>query len=104
MEQRQILNQIDTMLQELLARETPKFTQDGPVGTTLDVISTKDLTAHQRVIMLYLIFNSNMESTLQRDIVEALGFSNKCVRENLNQLLDKGYVKRGTKVYSWELN
>ena len=98
------LQQIEALLAELHSGLKPKFESEGPVSTLLEVISTKEITPHQRLIMLQLIFDGYTESTPQRQICETLGLSNKCVRENLNQLLEKGYVKRGSKVYTWDPN
>lgn len=102
--QQQLINQMEGLLNQLSVNYQPKFTNEGPVGTLLDVISKEDLTMHQRVIVLYLIFNSNTESTSQRELCDALHISMKCVRENLNALLEMGYVKRGPKVYTWDIN
>ena len=103
MDKQQILTQMENLLEELVDNYKPNFVLDGPVGTTLDVITTKELNATQRVIMLYLLFECkhNEEAILQRDIVEDLGFSNKCIRENMETLQGLGYVKRGSKIYTW---
>ncbi len=101
--QTELLNKMESLLNELSIMHSPKFNTDGPVGTTLDVLTTKELSITQRAIVLYLIFNSNSESTTQRELCEQLGFTMKCVRENLNILLDKDYVQRGPKVYTWDV-
>lgn len=101
--QAELLSQMESLLNQLAVQYTPKVDQTGPVGTTLDVLTKEELTMTQRAIVLYLIFNSNMESTSQRELCDALHISMKCVRENLNDLLDKGYVKRGPKVYTWDI-
>ena len=80
----------------------PKISTDGPVGTTLDVITNLEMNTTQRMIMLYLIFmGTSKENIIQKEIYKALGLSNKCVRENLTALHEAGYVKKGSKYSTW---
>tara|TARA_R110000772_G_scaffold77311_2_gene166605 strand:+ start:4439 stop:4744 length:306 start_codon:yes stop_codon:yes gene_type:complete len=97
-------NQTITQIKDLLDTMsiTPKITNDGPVGTTLQIVTKPELNSTQKLIMLYLTFNSNMDATPQRELVYALGLTNKCVRENLTALIEKSYVKRGTKAFTWD--
>ena len=104
MTQPQLLNQMEGLLKELAILNTPKFKEDGPVGTLLDIITKKDLLPNQRLIMLYLVFTASREPIHQPEICKALGLSNKCVRENLTILHYAGYVKRGPGAYTWEVN
>lgn len=102
MTKREILDAMELLIHELADKSKQRYVTDGPVGTTLDVIKSNELSPTQRLIMLYLLFEKSVESVPQREIVESLGFSNKCVRENMEAMLSLGYVKRGTKVYTWD--
>jgi len=99
----QLIDQMTSLLQELSITYKPKVTSEGPIGKTLEVLTKTELSITQRSIVLYLIFNSNTESTAQREICDALGITMKCVRENLNALLLMGYVKRGFKYNTWDI-
>jgi DNA-binding MarR family transcriptional regulator len=99
----EILNRMESLLQELADRHKPQFIDNGPVGTTLDVISRDDLTPTQRLIILYLLFNASMEPVTQREIYTHLGIANKTARENLEGLLAMGIVNKGIRSYTWEI-
>lgn len=81
-----------------------QITHKGPVGTTLEVLTNKELSSVQKNIMLYMLFESSFSGEVkQRSIYTDLNFSNKTARINLEELSEKGYVKRGTRAGSWEL-
>lgn len=98
-----ILHRMEELLKELADNHKPTFIQDGPVGTLLDVIGRQDLNATQKIIILYLIFNGDLEATPQRNIYTTLGITNKTARENLQVLANRGFIKRGTRAHTWEI-
>ena len=100
----QLLQKTEALLREFANMNQPKFSNEGPVDTTLDVITNLKLSITQRMIMLHLIFSEKTENAIQQaHICKALGLSNKCVRDNLITLHDAGYVHRGSKYNTWIL-
>jgi len=81
-------------------------------GTIREIIGEKDLTHLQRLIVIYveLKIKENLdlaqymqgrEHFTQSEIRDALGVSNKAIRENLIDLKEKGYLIRGDRPFSW---
>ena len=106
--QTEILQRMEALLNELASNQKPTFDayMNGPIETTLDVIGRKDMTATQRLIMLYLLFEIDSFPTgeaPQRMIREHVGISNKSVRECLVDLAKNGYVKRGNGAHTWQI-
>ena len=101
--QTQIFAQIEALLQQLKMNNQTPFILEGPVGTVLEILSRDELTATSRLVLLYMVFARSPEDVLQREIAIHLGITNKGVRECLEALAMKGYVKRGIHSGSWNI-
>ena len=105
----ELLNKMEILIKELGNSQTksctcahPKLDYQGPVGTTMQILGKKELSVTQRSILLFLVFDTESE-TKQRNIVEFLDISMKCVRENCEVLMNLNYIKRGTRASTWAL-
>lgn len=88
-------------MNELLKEKSYAYTNSNHEFTVLDFITNMELSPTQRLIHMYLLSTAAPDSVPQREIVEALGFTNKSIRENLEHMLSLGYVTRGDKIYTW---
>jgi hypothetical protein len=98
--QNELLNKMETLIQELANQTKPKIEMQGPIGTTWDILGKTELSLTQRSILLYLVFSVGDES-YQRNICSFLDISMKCVRENCNVLYELNYIKRGSRASTW---
>lgn len=80
--------------------------------TIRNIIGSKDLTHLQRLMIIYIElkilenvplaeYMQGHEHFTQSEIRDALGVSNKAIRENLIDLKEKGYLIRGDRPFSW---
>lgn len=97
-----LLAQMETLIQQLANSTKPKIDFQGPIGTTMNILGQRDLSVTQRMILLYLVFDTDSE-TKQKNICDYLGISMKCVRENCEILMELDYIGRGTKASTWSL-
>jgi hypothetical protein len=99
------IDQIRVLLNEVESKITTTESLDVLEELETPWLYDKSLTAYQRVLYSIMVdqYHQGYVGGKQSSLARLSGFNNKTVREGMEALAEKGYVKRGVKSSTWEL-